>query len=224
MPEPPAPMPTAPSILLTGFEPFGGEAINPSWEAVRALDGCVIADHRVVARRLPVSFGGAAAALRAALDAVQPQLVLAVGQAGGRAALSLERIAINLVDARIPDNDGCQPIDCPVIPGAAPACFTTLPVKAMRVAIEAAGIPAELSHSAGCYVCNAVFFVLMQSLGSRAGVRGGFMHVPWLPEQALRHPGQPSLELPCMIEGLRVALAAAASHGTDLAEPGGFTH
>jgi pyroglutamyl-peptidase len=217
-------MTDTPRILLTGFEPFGGETLNPSWEAVRALDGCVIGDHEVVARRLPVSFGGAAVALQAVLDEVRPQLVLAVGQAGGRAALSLERVAINLIDARIPDNDGCQPIDCAVVDGAAPACFTTLPVKAMRAAIKAAGIPAELSHSAGCYVCNAVFFVLMDALSARPGVRGGFMHVPWLPEQAARHPGEPALALSRVIEGLRLALAAAVAHERDLPVAGGDTH
>jgi pyroglutamyl-peptidase len=213
-----------PRILLTAFEPFGGESINPSWEAVRALDGALISGHRVVARRLPVTFGGAAVAIRAALDELQPQLALAVGQAGGRGALSLERVAINLVDARIPDNDGCQPIDCPVVEGAPAACFTTLPVKAMRAAIEAAGIPAELSHSAGCYVCNAVFFLLMHGLAERPGVRGGFMHVPWLPEQALTHPCEHSLPLSQIIEGLRCALAAAVVHSSDLAVVGGQTH
>jgi pyroglutamyl-peptidase len=213
-----------PRILLTAFEPFGGETINPSWEAVRPLDGASIAGHRVCARRLPVTFGGAAIALRTALDEHEPQLVLAVGQAGGRAALSLERVAINLVDARIPDNDGCQPIDCAVVEGAPPAYFATLPVKSMRAALQSAGIPAELSQSAGCYVCNAVFFVLMHALAERPGVRGGFLHVPWLPEQAARHPGEPAMPLAQIVEGLERALAAAAEHASDLAIAGGDTH
>jgi pyroglutamyl-peptidase len=213
-----------PRLLLTGFEPFGGEPINPSWEAVRALEGERIGGHQVVVRRLPVSFAGARSALEAAIDALQPRLVLAVGQAGGRARLSLERVAINLIDARIPDNEGCQPIDAAVVEGAACAHFATVPVKAMRAAIEAAGVPAELSHSAGCYVCNAVFFLLMQQLADRPGVRGGFLHVPWLPEQAARHPGEPALPLASIITGLRAAVQAATAHRTDLVETGGDTH
>ena len=213
-----------PRILLTGFEPFGGEAINPSWEAVRVLDGEIIGGYRVVARRLPVSFDGAKRALVRAIDEVQPRLVLSVGQAGGRAKLSLERIAVNLIDARIPDNEGCQPIDCAVVEGAANAYFATLPVKAMRQAMEDEGIPAELSHSAGCYVCNAVFFVLMQRLADRPGVRGGFMHVPWLPEQGVEHAGEPSLPLGSMIDGLRCALQVAVARDDDVVVAGGETH
>jgi pyroglutamyl-peptidase len=216
--------PTLPPILLTGFEPFGGEAINPSWEAVRALHGRCIGGHPVEARQLPVAFGPAIAALQEALDAVRPTLVLAVGQAGGRARLSFERIAVNLIDARIPDNDGCQPIDCPVIAGAPTAYFTSLPVKAMRAAAEAAGVPAELSQTAGSYVCNAVFFALLHALAGRPGCRGGFVHLPWLPEQADRHPGEPKLALQRIVDGLQEALQAAATRVDDLPLAGGDTH
>jgi pyroglutamyl-peptidase len=214
----------APRILLTGFEPFDGESINPSWEVVQALHGQCIAGHRVQAIRLPVSFRGALSTIDAGLQQHRPAIVLAVGQAGGRARLSFERIAVNLIDARIPDNDGQQPIDRPVIPAAPAAYFATVPVKARRIAAEAAGVPAELSHSAGCYVCNAVFFALMHALARCPQARGGFVHLPWLPAQAARHPGQPSLSLAQMIRGLEHALQATATRDADLPIAGGDTH
>jgi pyroglutamyl-peptidase len=214
----------SPRILLTGFEPFAGETLNPSWEAARALDGRQIGGHRVQALCLPVAFAPAIDALRTALQAHRPAIVLASGQAGGRAALSLERIAVNLIDARIADSDGRQPIDCPVIAGAPAAYFTSLPVKAMRAASEAIGVPAELSQSAGCFVCNAVFFALMHALSGNPSIRGGFVHLPWLPEQAVRHPGEPSLTLERIVAGLEQALRVAATRVDDLSVPGGDTH
>lgn len=181
-----------PHVLLTGFEPFDGEASNPSWDAVRPLEGRVIAGHRIAVRCLPVAFGQALGVLRAALRR-GPALVLAVGQAGGRTAISIERIAINLDDARIADNRGAQPIDRPVVRGGPAAYFCRLPVKAMRGALRDAGIPAEISHSAGTFVCNHVFYGLMHALRHRPHVRAGFVHIPYSPEQAARHPGAPSL-------------------------------
>jgi pyroglutamyl-peptidase len=213
-----------PIILLTGFEPFGGETINPSWEAVRALHDRRIGGHRVHALRLPVAFDPALAALQAALDALRPPIVLAVGQAGGRAMLSFERVAINLIDARIPDNAGRQPVDCPVIAGAPNAYFSTLPVKAMRATCAAAGIEAELSQSAGCYVCNAVFFALLHALAQRPGSRGGFLHLPWLPEQLDGHPGEPCAPLERVVSGIACALQAAVDVVDDLPLAGGDTH
>lgn len=214
----------APVILLTGFEPFGGESINPSWEVARALHGRGIDGHRVEARLLPVAFGAAITALQAALDELQPAVVLAIGQAGGRGKLSFERVAINLIDARIPDNAGAQPIDTPVLAGAPNAYFASLPVKAMRAACEAAGVEAELSQSAGCYVCNAVFFALMHVLSTRPAVRGGFLHLPWLPEQVDGHPGEPCLALDAMVGAVEQALLAAVQHADDLGVAGGETH
>lgn len=182
-----------PHVLLTGFEPFGGERVNPSWETVRAFDGRVIDGHRIVAVRLPTAFAGAQAVLEAALADLDPVAVIAVGQAGGRAQISLERVAINLIDARIPDNTGAQPIDAPVIPGGLAAYFSTLPLKAMLVALRGAGIPAEISHTAGTFVCNQVFYVLRHALRDRPGVPAGFVHIPYFAEQAARHPGAPSV-------------------------------
>jgi pyroglutamyl-peptidase len=196
-------------ILVTGFEPFGGEAINPSAEVARALHGRTVDGVRVVGVVLPCVFGAAIDVLRDALDRHRPQLVLALGQAAGRAGFSLERVAINLDDARIADNAGGQPIDCPVVAGAAAARFSTLPVKAMVAALRAAGHPAELSNSAGTFVCNHLFYGLQHWLRPRRSVRSGFMHLPLLPEQAARGSAAPSLPLTTMVEGTALALLTA---------------
>ena len=196
-------------ILVTGFEPFGGEAVNPSAQVARALHGRRIGGAAVVGIVLPCAFGEAVHMLRDALATHRPQLVLALGQAGGRGDLSLERVAINLDDARIADNRGAQPIDEPVQAGGPAAYFTTLPVKAMIAALRQAGHPASLSHSAGTFVCNHVFYGLQHLLAGQGSVRSGFMHLPYLPEQAERHAGAPGLALDTMVHGVAAALAAA---------------
>ena len=210
-------------VLLTGFEPFGGESLNPSWEAARRLDGVELAGARVHARQLPCEFGAALAALRRELDALRPTLAVAVGQAGGRAELSLERVAINIDDARIPDNAGRQPIDRPIVAGGPAAYFSTLPIKAQTAALRRAGIPAAVSQSAGTFVCNHVFYGLMHALAG-GPARGGFIHIPYLPEQAAAHPGAPSMSLDTIIAGLTLALETALTATTDIAETGGTTH
>ncbi len=193
-------------VLLTGFEPFGGETINPSWQVAQALDRQLIGGAQVVARELPCVFGASLQALDAALAEFKPTLVIALGQAAGRCDLSFERVAINLDDARIPDNAGAQPVDCRVIDGAPAAYFASLPVKAIVAALRERGIPASLSMSAGGFVCNHLFFGLLHRLTTRPGVRGGFVHLPLLPEQAARHPGQPSLPLAMMVDAIRAAI------------------
>lgn len=199
-----------PVVLLFGFEPFGGEDINPAQEVVRELAGERIAGHRVVPAELPVTFDGALAALADAIAREKPILVIGIGQAGGRARISLERVAINLIDARIADNVGAQPVDTPVVDGAPSAYFSTLPVKAMLSAMQSAGVPAELSFSAGSYVCNAAFFALMHLLATRhRSVRGGFIHIPYLPRQAATHAGVPSMELGTLSKGIGIAIEAA---------------
>lgn len=208
-------------ILVTGFEPFGGESINPSWLAAQALGGLSIAGCRVHAVCLPCVFGGSARAMQEALATHKPSVVLALGQAGGRAELSVERVAINVDDARIPDNAGAQPVDQPVMAGAPAAYFSRLPIKAIVAALREEGLPASVSQSAGTFVCNHVFFDLMHTLRRRRGVRAGFMHVPLLPEQAKSHPDQPSLPLACIVQGLRIALQVAASRRDDLRLEGG---
>ncbi|MEO8458929.1 MAG: pyroglutamyl-peptidase I [Dokdonella sp.] len=217
-----------PVVLITGFEPFDGERINPSKEIVRRLDRKSIAGHRVVGRILPVVFGETGTLLASWIDELHPAVVLALGQAGGRAELSLERVAINLIDARIADNAGAQPIDAPVVAGGLPAHFSQLPVKAMLAAIRARGIPATASFSAGTYVCNQVFYLVCDLLSKRSPraetMRGGFMHVPWLPAQARNHPGQPSMALSAMLTGVRAAIECAATTPVDDEVVGGQTH
>jgi len=212
-----------PTLLLTGFAPFGGEAVNPSWQAVSALHGARIGGHRVVARELPVEFGASLEALRAAIAGAKPALVLCVGQAGGRSQLSIERIAINVDDARIPDNAAAQPIDVPVVPGGPAAYFATLPIKAILAALRDAGIPAEVSQTAGTYVCNHVFYGLMHALRD-SRVRGGFVHIPYAPGQAARHPGAPSLPVETVVAALRIALKTALATPADIALAAGAEH
>jgi pyroglutamyl-peptidase len=215
--------PALPTVLLTGFAPFGGETVNPSWQAASALQGEVIAGHRVVARCLPVVFGDALEHLRDAIGELRPALVLCVGQAGGRAAMSLERVAINVDDARIPDNAGACPVDVAVVRRGPAAYFTDLPIKAMLAALRAADIPAEVSQTAGTFVCNHVFYGLMHALRRRAA-RGGFIHVPWSPEQALQHPGAPCMDVSTVQAGLRLALQVALTTTADVALAAGAEH
>ena len=210
-----------PTILLTGFEPFGGESVNPSWQVAQALDGANIAGARVHALQLPCVFGAARAALDTALQRLRPTLVLALGQAGGREGFTVERVAINVDDGRIPDNAGQQPIDEAVVPGGPAAYFASLPIKAMVAALQQAGWPAAVSQTAGTYVCNHVFYGLMHSLRRRRSVRAGFMHLPWLPEQAAAQAGQPSLPLAVQTAGVRLALHAALATSADLRASGG---
>ncbi|HZY19031.1 MAG TPA: pyroglutamyl-peptidase I [Ramlibacter sp.] len=203
-----------PRILVTGFDPFGGQPVNPSWLAAQALDGLDIEGHRVVSAQLPTRFASALPCLQELLAGVRPSLVLCTGQAGGRSAISFERVAINVNDARIPDNGGEQPIDTPVIEGGPAAYFSTLPIKAMMAALLGEGIRADVSQSAGTFVCNHVFYGLMHLLATDprwAGVRGGMVHVPWLPQQ-----GQPSMTQEQVVHGLQVALRCAVRTRADL--------
>jgi len=215
------------TVLLTGFEPFEQEPINPSWEAVRALDGERVGDAVIVARQLPCVFGNAIDAMAALVETLKPDVVIAVGQAGGRTEMSIERVAINVDDARIADNAGAQPIDNTIAPDGPAAYFSTLPIKAIVRDMRAAGVPAMVSQTAGTFVCNHVFYGLMHALAQRqtmAATRGGFIHIPYLPEQAARHPGAPSLALDTLIAGLRVAVATSLATDTDIREQGGQLH
>jgi len=208
-----------PTVLVTGFDPFGGDAINPSWMAAQALHGRQVAGHRIVAVQLPTVFGRALDVLRERLEQHRPVLVLGTGQAGGRAALSLERVAINVNDARIADNALAQPVDTPVVEGGPAAYFSSLPIKAMLLALQREGIRAEVSQTAGTFVCNHVFYGLMHELATRPALRhtrGGFVHVPWLPPQ-----GQPSMGLDDMVQGLRVAIRCALETEVDIRKQAG---
>ncbi len=217
------------TVLLTGFDPFDGAAINPSWEAVRRLDGWSGdgegAAFRVVARELPCVFGRSIEALLGSVDALRPDIVIAVGQAGGRPEISIERIAINVDDARIVDNAGQQPVDVPIVLDGPAAYFTTLPIKAMAAAIREQGIQAGVSQTAGTFVCNHVFYALMHHLRGLP-VKAGFIHVPFLPEQAAAWPVQPtaSMTLDEIVAGLRVAVEVAVGVELDVVLAGGATH
>ena len=195
------------TVLLTGFDAFGGATVNSSWLAVQALDKRLIAGHCMVASLLPTTFEGSLIELTRLLQLHKPTLVICVGQAGGRRAMSIERVAINLQDADIADNAGAQPLDRFVVPDGPAAYFGTLPSKAILHALKARAIPAEISQTAGTFVCNHVFYALMHaqaSLKRPSGARGGFIHVPWLPAQ-----GVPSMSLEHIIAGLCCAIEVA---------------
>ena len=200
-------------ILLTGFEPFGGDTVNPSWEIARVLDGTTVAGAQVVASQLPCVFGRAPQVLEQALaQGLQGSwaLVVALGMAGSRTGLSFERIAINLDDAPIPDNAGQQPVDVAVRPQGPAAYFSTLPVKRMVEVVRAAGIAADTSQTAGTFVCNHVFYRLMHTLASMPQAPlAGFVHVPVLPQQQALHPLGQAMALDLQVEGVRTALQAA---------------
>lgn len=205
-----------PRILLTGFTPFGDETINPSWEAVRALDGKHIGGHRVVARLLPTVFADSQRELALAVDEVEPAILLGVGQAGGRSRISLERVAINVQDARIADNAGAQPIDEAIVSGGPAAYFSTLPIKAMLKALLAEGLPAEVSNTAGTFVCNHVAYLMLHLAAKHAGLRAGFIHIPYLPSQAARFPNTPSMSQEDVVHALSIALQVAATQQSDV--------
>lgn len=212
------------TVLITGFEPFGGESVNPSWEVVSGLDNAIIGGGRVVARQLPCVFGESLAVLNGAIDALSPSLVLAVGQAGGRTDITVERVAINVDDARIADNQGQQPVDVPVVADGPAAWFSTLPIKAMVVAMRNAGVPASVSQTAGTFVCNHVMYGLLHKLRDAPAVKGGFIHIPYLPQQAAQHPGAPSMAAETVRRALEVAIATALQVENDIAVTGGATH
>jgi pyroglutamyl-peptidase len=203
-------------VLVTGFEAFGGEKSNPSWDICERLPR-EIAGMRVETCRVPCEFRRSIEVVAAAIERHRPLLVICVGQAGGRAKLGVERIAINVDDARMPDNAGARPLDEPIAANGPPAYFATLPVKAMAVAMRAAGVPAEVSNSAGTYVCNHLMYGVLHYLaasGQRA--RAGFIHVPYSEEQVLDKRDTPGMALTSMVKGVEAAIAAAHEHRHDI--------
>lgn len=199
-------------ILLTGFEPFGGDTANPSAEIARRLQGTVIRGYPVVGVVLPCAFGRARRSLRRHLERQRPALVVCLGLAAGRTAITPERIAINVDDARIADNAGCRPLDRPVVRGGPAAYWSTLPVKAIVAALRRRQWPAEVSQTAGTFVCNHVFYDLMHRLRRRPAVRGGFIHVP--------RPRR-SLNLADLTAAIAVALRVAVARRGDAKLGGG---
>ena len=191
-------------LLITGFDPFGGEAVNPSWEAVSRLPDTV-GGYRLTRLQIPTVFGAAAAAVLAAAQAELPDVILCVGQAGGRDAVTPERIAINMASATIPDNAGNQPWELPICPGGPDGSFSTVPVRSMADAITAAGLPGKVSNTAGTFVCNDTLYRLLAHFAG-SETRVGFIHVPHLPAQAKE--GAPSMELSQIIAALTAAIGA----------------
>ena len=199
-------------ILLTAFEPFGGDTINPALEAVQLVPERV-EDVEIVKLTVPTVFYRSIDVVAAAVEAQRPDAVLCIGQAGGRAELTPERVAINLDDARIPDNAGGQPVDRTIFPDGAPAYFATLPIKAMVRAIREAGIPASVSNTAGTFVCNHLMYGLLYTLEKHyPGVQGGFMHVPFAPSQTVERGGNvPSMSIRDIASGIEAAVRAIAA-------------
>jgi len=213
--------PTEDVVLVTGFEPFGGERTNPSWEVCTRLPK-EISGMRVQTCRVPCRFRRAIEVVAEAIERVRPVLVVCLGQAGGRSRIGIERVAINVDDARIPDNAGAQPVDELVAANGPPAYFATLPVKAMAAAVRAAGVPAEVSNTAGTFVCNHLMYGVLHGLavsGSRA--RAGFIHVPYSEEQAAGHRDSPSMAIDTMVKGVVAAIAAARENRHDIKAPEG---
>ncbi|KEO84722.1 pyroglutamyl-peptidase I [Tumebacillus flagellatus] len=209
-------------VLVTGFDPFGGEPVNPALEAVKLLRGKSFEGMEVVTAEVPTVFHKSIAVLDGLMRDVQPDVVICVGQAGGRADITVERVAINVDDARIPDNDGNQPVDEPIVADGPAAYWSSLPIKAMVQAIRAAGIPASVSQTAGTFVCNHLFYGLMNLIATKyPRVRGGFIHIPFLPEQTVRHAGQPSMSAMDIAKALEVAVRTAVDVRQDIAVGGG---
>ena len=187
-------------LLITGFEPFDGEEMNPSWEAVSRLPKEIVG-YTLTKLRIPVVFGEAAEQVLAAAEEVRPDVILCVGQAGGRSAITPELVAINLRHARIPDNKGNHPQDEPIIEGGENAYFSTLPTRKMAEAISAAGIASQVSYSAGAYVCNDLLYTLLAHF-QNTRTKVGFVHIPYSKEQGK----EPAMEVADMIKGLTVAI------------------
>lgn len=211
-------------ILVTAFDPFGGESVNPALEAVKALPD-TIADATVIKVEIPTVFGASIDKVVAAIEEYRPTVVLNVGQAGGRFSVTPERVAINIDDARIQDNEGNQPIDVPVVEGGPLAYFSTLPVKAIVRAIRDDGLPCTLSNSAGTFVCNHVMYGTLHHLASTGDrVRAGFIHVPFIPDQVLDKPNMPSMSPSDITRSLKAAIRAIVASKDDIQMIAGETH
>jgi pyroglutamyl-peptidase len=209
--------PTTRVLLLTGFEPYNGAEINPSGEIVRELDGTEIGGIRIVGRQLPVSSAVAPGVLRSAIDELEPSAVLMLGVWPGRSVLTVERLAVNVLDFPFPDNDGRQPIDTPVTRGGAAAFFSTVPVRAVAGAWHAADLPGAVSNTAGTYLCNQAFYVALEHTAPTK-LQVAFVHIPTVPSEASRHdPPHPSMALSTLIEGVTVAVEAIAALAVDAA-------
>lgn len=202
-------------FLLTGFDPFGGEAINPAFEAVKRLPD-EIDGHTIIKQEIPTVFQESIRVLKEAMEREQPDWVIAVGQAGGRFAFTPEKVAINYDQARIPDNVGNQPMNQPIRDGGETAYFTTLPIHQIVKSCQAHDIPAAVSYTAGTFVCNHIFYGLMDTIAtSYPEIKGGFIHVPFLPEQVIDKRDMPFMSLDMLVQALELAVRACIDNPED---------
>jgi pyroglutamyl-peptidase len=212
-------------IIVTGFDPFGGDKINPAFEAVKLVSQ-EVAGAEIIKVEVPTVFGKCAQVMEFAIEQHKPDVVLCVGQAGGRSVLSMEKVAVNIAEARIPDNDKQQPTDVAIVEGAPAAYFTKLPIKAMVKKCKENGVPASISYTAGTYVCNDIMYRLLHLIAQKyPEMRGGFIHVPFVPEQVLERPeGTPSMSAATIAKGLECAIEAICTHKEDIKGLAGATH
>ena len=212
-------------ILVTGFDPFGGEPTNPAIESVKRIDEN-IEGAEIIKLEIPTVFHKAADVVEAKIKEVKPDVILSVGQAGGRYGITVERVAINEDDARIEDNEGNQPIDVKIREDGAPAYFASLPIKAMVEEIKKENIPASVSNSAGTFVCNHIMYQDLYLAEKYGDIKAGFIHVPFLTEQVLDKPNTASMSLDDIVRGLNAAIRAIVKYDDkkDLDITGGATH
>ena len=208
-------------VLITGFDPFGGEKINPAWEAVNALPN-EVDGVEVIKVQIPTVFKKSAQKLFEAIESVKPDAVICVGQAGGRFDFNVERVAINVDDARIPDNEGKQPIDVKIFEDGENAYFATLPIKAMVEEAKKAGVPASVFIMAGTFVCNHITYSLLYYINkNKLNIRGGFIHVPYISQQVIGKKNTPYMELTTATKGLEASVRAIKNNLVDLKVTGG---
>lgn len=211
-------------ILITGFDPFGGEPVNPALEAVKLMKD-EIAGAKIIKLEIPTVFRKSVEKIHEMMKAEQPDVVLSIGQAGGRFGVTPERVAINVDDARIKDNEGNQPVDTPIFTDGKAAYFSNLPVKAMVEAIKNKGLPSTLSNSAGTFVCNHVMYGVLYYIHKEfPNVRGGFIHVPFITDQVVTKPNVASMALADITEALESAVEAIVKNQKDIHAIGGEIH
>lgn len=208
-------------IIITGFDPFGGESLNPAYEAIKLLPDN-IEGHTIIKKEIPTVFKKSLAVLEASIQEEQPDIVICVGQAGGRFEITPERVAINQDDGRIPDNEGNQPIDETIYTDGEMAYFSKLPIKKIVENLKKENIPASISNTAGTYVCNHVMYGLLYLIDKKYKViRGGFIHVPFTTSQVMDKPNMPSLTLEQIRDGLLIAIKTTIVEEKDAKISGG---
>lgn len=203
-------------VLITGFDPFGGESINPALEAVKKLPN-IISNAEIIKLEIPTVFKKSLDKIEENILAHKPDILISIGQAGGRFGITPERVAINIDDARIEDNEKNQPIDLKVFEDGENAYFTTLPIKAMVKEMQEAGIPSSVSNSAGTFVCNHVMYGVLYMINKKyPNIKGGFIHVPYIPSQVVNKPNMPSMSIEDISKGLELSVKAAVENNTDI--------